>query len=33
MTRGKFEVEVLRINGRRELCTQSFGARPVSDGP
>ena len=33
MTHGNFEVEVLGINRRRELCTQSFVARPVSDGP
>ena len=33
MTRGNFEVEVLGIYGRRELCTHGSGARPVSDGP
>ena len=33
MTRGNFEVEVLGIYGRRELCTHGSGARLVSDGP
>ena len=33
MTRGNFEVEVLGIYGRRELCRHGSGARPVSDGP
>ena len=33
MTRGNFEVEVLGIYGRRELCTHGSGAPPVSDGP
>ena len=33
MTRGNFEVEVLGIYGRRELCTHGSGARPVSDVP
>ena len=33
MTRGNFEVEVLGIYVRRELCMHGSGARPVSDGP
>ena len=33
MTAGNFELEVLGIYGRRELCTHGSGARPVSDVP
>ena len=33
MTRGNFDVEVLGIYVRRELCMHGSGVRPVSDGP